>query len=129
MALGGRRPGAGRPRGKVSESTVESKRLFRKLLKGVDFKKTFTDLMTNASDDVKVKLMQLAVPYAFGKPKESMELSGTVTNITLRDAIDAGNRRIEQAQVSKAEPTQVIDAESDVTKGNSEAAGAKSLPN
>lgn len=76
MALGGKRPGAGRKKGSTTKATQDVKALVDQIFARHDPIETASALLTCGNPGVIVKVWQTLIEYRFGKPTERHEHTG-----------------------------------------------------
>lgn len=100
MAVGGKRPGAGRPKGSRNRSTVEIKKLASQY--GPAALEKIVQLMDSEDEKVSLAAAKELLDRAYGRPKQDMSLTHDVGD-NLADRILAARKRARAAQ--KAEET------------------------
>ncbi|MDH4246084.1 MAG: hypothetical protein OEV38_20285 [Nitrospira sp.] len=73
----GRLKTGGRQRGSPNKSTQKVRRLCREVLETEEFQHKWRQYFANTSlDEIEPKLLTLAFHYAYGRPREQIQLSG-----------------------------------------------------
>src|SRR5262245_3133726 len=97
----------GRKPGSVNKATKSVQKLMARVAKKVDLERRIIELCKHEDPKVALSACRMVCEYRFGRPKEQMELSGSVTNVY--DVIAAARARSykfyeEQAKLKPAEP-------------------------
>jgi len=132
MAKGGRRPGSGRPKGSISPATAMKRELASQVLHGRLERrlwKLYLDPQALAAagmdKNIAYDAFKFAKGYKSGKPKESIEMHGSLVD-TLRQSLEEGIKRIEREHPKKPQATDIA---KDSKKNEIEQLAASGFPN
>jgi len=76
MPKGGRRPGAGRPKGSLCKKKLASVDIATKILVAIDQKKAWMDLMSSNDERIRLEALKYLSDRAYGRPAQSVQLQG-----------------------------------------------------
>jgi len=105
---GGKRVGAGRPKGSLSAAGIVKRELGYRVLPDKVERRMWKLYLQHEDKSIRWEAFKLAKAYKSGKPKESVEVAGSLVD-TLRESLEAGMKRIEKEQ---AKQTQVKESKS-----------------
>jgi hypothetical protein len=76
MANGGRRPGAGRPKGSLNKVKLVATDIAAQALASVDQVKVWRDLMESKDERIKLEALKYLSDRTYGKAPQSLRLQG-----------------------------------------------------
>src|SRR5262245_5041484 len=78
MGHGGKREGAGRPKGSLGVKTIVSQDIAVKILRGIDEQKSWTELLASTDERIRLESLRYLCDRAYGKAPQAIELQASV---------------------------------------------------
>src|SRR5262249_18625756 len=78
---GGRRAGAGRPKGSLGRKKLVSQDIAIKILHSIDEKRAWTELLASMDQRIKLEALRYLCDRAYGKAVQAVDLQANVNSV------------------------------------------------